>query len=106
MTTPPARPGDASGFGILIGVDIDANRYCDGMDPSVMLSVIGRAPGGLSYWHIIGLLEGVAGKAEIAAMDLVEFMPERDIDGMGALTAGRVVATAMALIARQSAKVS
>ena len=74
---------------------------CDGMDPSVMPGVIGRAPGGLSYWDVIGLLDGVAAKAEIAGVTIVEFMPERDIDGIGALTAGRIVATAMGLIARQ-----
>ena len=74
---------------------------CDGMDPSVMPGVIGRAPGGLSYWDVIGLLDGIAAKAEIAGVTIVEFMPERDIDGIGALTAGRIVATAMGLIARQ-----
>ena len=74
---------------------------CDGMDPAIMPGVIGRAPGGLGYWDVIGLLDGVAAKAEIAGVDIVEFMPERDIDGIGALTAGRIVATAMGLIARQ-----
>ena len=74
---------------------------CDGMDPAVMPAVIGRAPGGLSYWDVIGLLDGVAAKAEIAGVAIVEFMPERDVDGIGALTAGRVAATAMGLIARQ-----
>ena len=74
---------------------------CDGMDPAVMPGVIGRAPGGLSYWDVIGLLDGVAAKAEIAGVAIVEFMPERDVDGIGALTAGRIVATAMGLIARQ-----
>ena len=74
---------------------------CDGLDPSIMPGVIGRAPGGLSYWHAIDLLDGVAAKAEIAGVAIVEFMPERDVDGIGALTAGRIVATAMGLIARQ-----
>ena len=74
---------------------------CDGMDPAIMPAVIGRAPGGLSYWDVIGLLDGVAAKAEIAGVAVVEFMPERDVDGIGALTAGRIVATAMGLIARQ-----
>ncbi len=74
---------------------------CDGMDPAVMPGVIGRAPGGLSYWDVIGLLDGVAAKAGIAAVAVVEFMPERDVDGIGALTAGRIVASAMGLIARQ-----
>lgn len=75
---------------------------CDGLDPSIMPGVIGRAPGGLWYWQIVDLLEGVASKARIAGMALVEFMPERDLDDIGALTAGRIVATAMGLIARQS----
>jgi agmatinase len=75
---------------------------CDALDPSVMPAVIGRAPGGLSYWQIVELLEGAATKARIAGLALVEFMPERDIDGIGALTAGRIVATALGLIARQA----
>jgi agmatinase len=75
---------------------------CDALDPSVMPSVIGRAPGGLDYWQIVELLEGVAAKARIAGMALVELMPERDVDGIGALTAGRITATALGLIARQA----
>ena len=74
---------------------------CDGMDPAIMPAVIGRAPGGLGYWDVIGLLDGVAAKAEIAGVAIVEFMPERDVDGIGALTAGAIVATATGLIARQ-----
>ena len=80
---------------VIVSLDVD------GMDPSVMPGVIGRAPGGLGYWDVIEVLDGIAAKAEIAGMAVVEFMPERDIDGIGALTAGRIVATAMGLIARQ-----
>ena len=80
---------------VIVSLDVD------GLDPSVMPGVIGRAPGGLSYWNVVEVLEGVAEKAEIAAVGVVEFMPERDIDGIGALCAGRIVATAMGLIARQ-----
>ena len=80
---------------VIVSLDVD------GMDPSVMPGVIGRAPGGLGYWDVIELLDGIAAKAEIAGMAIVEFMPERDVDGIGALTAGRIVATAMGLIARQ-----
>jgi agmatinase len=77
---------------------------CDALDPSIMPAVIGRAPGGLSYWQIVDLLEGVAAKARIAGMALVELMPERDVDGIGALTAGRITATTLGLIARQVRK--
>lgn len=74
---------------------------CDGLDPSIMPAVIGRVPGGLSYWQAIDLLRGAAHRARIASFDLVEFMPSRDVDGLGALVAGRIVATVLGLVARQ-----
>jgi agmatinase len=74
---------------------------CDGLDPSIMPGVIGRAPGGLGYWQTVELLTGIAGKSRIAAFDLVEFMPDQDVDGLGALTASRMVTT-MGLICRQA----
>ncbi|MEE4236293.1 MAG: arginase family protein [Anderseniella sp.] len=74
---------------------------CDGLDPSIMPGVIGRAPGGLGYWQTVELLAGIAAKSRIAAFDLVEFMPDQDVDGLGALTAARMVTTALGLIARQ-----
>jgi len=76
---------------------------CDALDPSIMPGVIGRAPGGLDYWAVVALFEGVAASCEIAGVDIVEFMPERDVDGIGALTAGRIAATAMGVMARQRA---
>jgi agmatinase len=76
---------------------------CDGLDPSIMPAVIGPAPGGLGYWQVLSLLEGVAARARIACFDIVELMPERDRDGIAALTAGRLVCNALGLIARQRA---
>jgi agmatinase len=75
---------------------------CDGLDPSIMPGVIGRAPGGLGYWQTVELLTGIAGKSRIAAFDLVEFMPDQDVDGLGALTASRMVTTMLGLICRQA----
>jgi len=43
----------------------------------------------------------VAAKARIACFDIVEFMPERDPQGLAALTAARLVCNAIGLIARQ-----
>ncbi|MGI9499171.1 MAG: arginase family protein [Geminicoccaceae bacterium] len=81
--------------------DVIISIDCDALDPSIMPGVIGRAPGGLWYGQIVDLLTAVASRSRIAGLALVEFMPERDVDGIGALTAGRLVATAMGLIARQ-----
>ena len=75
---------------------------CDALDPSIMPAVIGPAPGGLTYWQAIELIDGVAERGRIAAFDLVEFMPARDIAGLGALTAGRIVAHVIGRLARAS----
>ena len=48
-------------------------------------------------------MRGVAKKARIAAFDIVEFMPERDEQQRGALTAARLIANAIGLISRQRA---
>ncbi len=74
---------------------------CDGLDPAIMPAVIGRAPGGLDYWQTIELLNTISGKARISAFDLVEFMPDCDVDGLGALTAYRMVAAMLGLVCRQ-----
>ncbi|MGH6885421.1 MAG: arginase family protein, partial [Geminicoccales bacterium] len=78
---------------------------CDGLDPSVMPGVLAPAPGGLTYWQAIGILHGIAAKARIAAFDLVEFVPERDVAGLGALTAARIIVNVLGLLARQAASV-
>ena len=82
------------GANVLVTID------CDGLDPAIMPAVIGPAPGGLSYWQAVGLIRGIARKARIAAFDIVEFMPDRDRDQRGALTAARLVANAVGLICR------
>jgi agmatinase len=78
---------------------------CDGLDPTIMPGVIAPAPGGLSYWLAIGILRGVAAKARIAAFDIIEFMPERDLAGLGALTAARIIVNVLGIVARQVAPV-
>ena len=85
------------------GANLLVTFDCDGLDPSIMPAVIGRAPGGLTYWHAVDLLRGAAKRARIASFDLVEFMPSRDVDGLGALVAGRILATMVGVILRQAA---
>jgi agmatinase len=66
-----------------------------------MPAVIGRTAGGLGYWQVLELIAGVAEKARIAGFDMVEFMPERDIDGLGAMVAAQMLAGVMGIVARQ-----
>ena len=71
---------------------------CDALDPATMPAVAAQLPGGLTYWQVVTLLQGLAVKSELVGVSLVELMPERDIGGLGALTAGRIVSVALAAI--------
>lgn len=71
----------------------------DGLDPSAVPSVIARAPGGLTHWDVLDLVEGVAARAEVVALGVVEMMPERDMDGMGAQAAAMLVASMLGIVA-------
>jgi agmatinase len=85
---------------IVPATDVLVTFDCDVLDPSIMPSVIGRAPGGLSYWQAIELIDAVNQLARIAAFDLVELMPTRDVSGLGALTAGRILAYVVGRLSR------
>jgi agmatinase len=75
---------------------------CDGLDPSIMPGVIAPGPGGLTFWQAVGILHGIAARARIAGFAIVEFLPERDVAGLGALTAARIIANVLGLLARQA----
>ena len=83
------------GANVLITLDVDA------LDPSICPAVLARAPGGMSYWQVVNLIHGVARKANIAGFNIIELVPEQDIDGLGALNAGRIVCNAIGTICRQ-----
>ncbi len=85
-----------AGANVVIALD------CDALDPSIVPGVIGRSPGGLTYWQVVELLHGIAGKAKIAAFDLVEFMPDADVDAIGALNNARIICNVLGLVTRQA----
>jgi agmatinase len=88
------------GAEIFVAFDVDA------LDPAIMPATIGPAPGGLTYFQAVDLLIGAADRGRIAGFDLVEFMADRDEHGIGALTAARLVAVMLGLVARQAAAAS
>jgi len=81
---------------IIVCVDVDA------MDPSIVPGVIGRTPGGLSYYQVLDLIKGASTRGKIAAIDFVEYLPEADVDDLGALVVSRLIASTMGILARQS----
>ena len=83
------------------GVEIIVALDADALDPSILPAVIGRAPGGLGYWDVINLIEGTAARGRLAGFEIAELMPARDVDGLGAEIAARIVANVVRLVARQ-----
>jgi len=85
----------SDGTNIVVCLDVDA------MDPSIVPGVIGRTPGGLDYYQVLDLIKGAAERGRIASIDFVEYMPEVDVDDLGALVVSRLIASTMGMLARQ-----
>ena len=82
------------------GADTLMTVDCDALDPPVMPAVKAPLPGGLLYRQVAGLIHGLAAKARVRCFLLVEFVPEKDLGGMGALTACRLVLNMVGALAR------
>jgi agmatinase len=85
------------------GCDIFLTFDADGFDPTTMPAVIGPEPGGLSYFHGVELIDAAAQRGRIVGFDLVEFVPDNDINGLGALTAFRLTAHTIGRVLQQRA---
>jgi agmatinase len=66
------------GSRVVIALDLDV------IDGATMPGVAYPSPGGLSYQQVIDLFAGLAARARIAGLDMVEFMPKRDLNGYSA----------------------
>lgn len=102
-----ARDVHASGVGEALrhipeGAKVVVTLDCDGLDPAVMPGVAARTPGGLCYTQAIDLIAGAGRRGRIAGLDLVEFYPPADIDGITALTAARLLVNALGAIVRRA----
>ncbi|MGR3542427.1 MAG: arginase family protein [Hasllibacter sp.] len=100
----PAREVARQGVGRAVGAVPEGARVAvcldlDGLDPSVIPSVIAPTPGGLSHWDVLDLVEGIAAKAQIVALGFVELAPGNDPDGRGADQAVQLLASLIGTIA-------
>jgi agmatinase len=73
---------------------------CDALDSVVMPAVDYPTPGGLTYNHVTGIIQGVGRKARIVGFDLIEFVPDRDKTGMAAFTAAEIVLNVIGTLAK------
>jgi len=83
---------------VIVCLDVDA------LDPSIVPGVIGRAPGGLNYYQVLDLINGASTNGTISAINFVEYMPDVDVDGLGALVVSRLIANTMGILARQAVR--
>lgn len=71
---------------------------CDALDPAIMPAAIGRTAGGLSFRQVLDLIRGVQDRGRIAAVSMTEYMPERDVDGIGAMTVAQLLVAVLGLL--------
>lgn len=84
------------GGNVFISID------CDGIDPAVLPAVNMPTPGGLTYEDMVGLVRGVAARARIAGLALVEYVPSRDNrHQLSGLVAARLATVIMGLAVGQ-----
>ena len=83
------------------GVNCMITLDCDALDAGIMPAVMAPTPGGLSYMQTIDLIAAVVDKTNVVAFDMIEFVPERDLNGTAAITAARIVANVIGCLARR-----
>ena len=70
---------------------------CDGLDPSIAPGVGWPEPGGLTFTQIASIVRWLARSSRVAAFDVTEFQPDRDIAGATALTISRLLLNTIGL---------
>jgi agmatinase len=74
-----------SGGDVFVTIDVD------GLDPSVAPATGWPQPGGLSFRHVAGIIAELTHTGRIIGGDVVELLPCRDVNGLTALTATRLL---------------
>jgi agmatinase len=67
----------------------------DGLDPSCAPGVGWPSPGGLLFWQTARLIRLAVRRCRLAGMDVCEFVPARDREGLTALVVARLLMIAM-----------
>ena len=70
------------------GVKFFITLDVDGLDPSVMPGTVALAPGGLLWWQLIDLLDGISERGPIIGLNVVELAPKNDLNQISMIGAG------------------
>jgi agmatinase len=71
--------------------DVFVSIDCDGLDPTVAPGTGWPQPGGLTFRHVAAVIAELSRTSRIVGGDVVELLPSRDVNGMTALTATRLL---------------
>jgi agmatinase len=71
--------------------DVFVSIDCDGLDPGVAPGTGWPQPGGLTFQHVAAVIAELARTSRIVGGDVVELLPSRDLNGLTALTAVRLL---------------
>lgn len=86
------------------GANVHINLDLDVLDPSFMPSVWVPTPGGLTYWDVLQIIKGIAKKGRICSFGMVEYIADRDPQGIYGTLANRLAVTAIGeVLAQRSA---
>jgi len=64
---------------------------CDGLDPSVMPGTSCPMPGGLLFYEVADIVQGLARRGKVIGMDVAEYFPSLDIQKVTALAIVRLI---------------
>ncbi len=88
-----ANPLPAEGGIVVSGVPFDGPVYIsidlDCLDPAFAPGVSHHEPGGLSTKELLTILQNL--RCDIVGADIVEYNPERDINGMTGMVAAKML---------------
>jgi agmatinase len=73
------------------GRDVFVSIDCDGLDPSAAPGTGWPQPGGLTFRHVAAVIAELGREGRIVGGDVVELLPSRDVNGLTALTAVRLL---------------
>jgi agmatinase len=73
------------------GGDVFVSIDCDGLDPSVAPATGWPQPGGLTFRHVAAVIAKLSRTGTILGGAVVELLPSRDVNGLTALTATRLL---------------
>ncbi len=65
-----------------------------------MPGAVAQSPGGLTYWDIIDIFEGLSLRQQIVGCNIVERAPQHDVSGVSAVSAVRIACNALSAMGK------